>query len=181
LQEVYSKIVEGKKSSPTPLAGDWGFREYDPPCGHFVMLQVSFALSCYGAGEKLALGERWCFRKLREDRRLKGKKLPSATTIWRYWRSFGNRLYSKRDPLRSEIKPSEIPQSMQIPGVGLVSINQARDEYGRVTVMHRAHAEPERARQLARLKSETAFQDCRMAFTEWGMPKAIQTDRTPYT
>jgi len=131
-------------------------------------------------------GAEYVVKKLKEDRWLKGKKLPSAMTIWRYWSSFGNRLYKKRDPQRSEIKPSEIPhgvwqmdakESMQIPGIGLVSFNQARDEYGRVTVMHRVHAEPERARQLARLTSETAFQDCRVAFTEWGMPKAIQTDR----
>jgi len=46
-----------------PLAGDWGFREYDPPCAHFVMLQVSFALSCCGAGEKLALGRVWSYRE----------------------------------------------------------------------------------------------------------------------
>ena len=66
---------------------------------------------------------------------------------------------------------------MEIPGVGLVSFNQARDEFGRVTVLHRVHADPERARQLARLTSESAFQDCRIAFTEWGLPEAIQTDR----
>ena len=66
---------------------------------------------------------------------------------------------------------------MHIPGVGLVSFNQARDEYGRVTVLHRVHADPARARQLARLNSESAFQDCRIAFTEWGLPEAIQTDR----
>ena len=66
---------------------------------------------------------------------------------------------------------------MEIPGVGLVSFNHARDEFGRVTVLHRVHAEPERARQLARLTSESAFQDCRIAFTEWGLPEAIQTDR----
>ena len=68
-------------------------------------------------------------------------------------------------------------ESMQIPGVGLVSFNQARDEFGRVTVMHRVHAEPERARKLARLTSEMDYQDCRIAFTQWGMPEAIQTDR----
>jgi hypothetical protein len=68
-------------------------------------------------------------------------------------------------------------ESMHIPGVGLVSFNQARDEYGRVTVLHRVHAEAERARQLARLTSGSAFQDCRIAFTEWGLPEAIQTDR----
>jgi hypothetical protein len=51
-------------------------------------------------------------------------------------------------------------ESMPIPGVGFVSINQDRDDYGRVTVMHRVPAEPERARQLARWTSETALQDC---------------------
>lgn len=131
-------------------------------------------------------GAEYVLKKLGEIPSLEGKQFPSATTIWRYWRSFGDRLFSKRDPSRSKIGPSEkshgvwqmdAKESMQIPGVGLVSFNQARDEYGRVTVMHRVHAEPERARQLARLTSETAFQDCRIAFTQWGMPEAIQTDR----
>jgi transposase len=131
-------------------------------------------------------GAEYVLKKLSEKRSLQGHKLPSATTIWRYWRSFGDRLFPKRDPSRSEISPSDTPhgvwqmdakESMQIPGVGLVSFNQARDEFGRVTVMHRVHAEPERARQLARLTSETAYQDCRIAFTQWGMPEAIQTDR----
>ena len=131
-------------------------------------------------------GAEYVLKKLREKSELQGKKLPSGTTIWRYWRSFGDRLYAKRDPPKSKIAPSDIPhgvwqmdakESMEIPGIGLVSFNQARDEYGRVTVMHRVHAEPERARQLARLTSETAFKDCRIAFTQWGLPKAIQTDR----
>jgi hypothetical protein len=131
-------------------------------------------------------GAEYVHKKLGEKPALQGQSLPSATTIWRYWRSFGDRLFPKRDPSKSEILPSDKPhgvwqmdakESMHIPGVGLVSINQARDEYGRVTVMHRVHAEPERARQLARLTSETAFQDCRIAFTQWGMPDAIQTDR----
>jgi len=131
-------------------------------------------------------GAEYVLKKLGERRALQGKKLPSATTIWRYWRSFGERLFPKRDAPKSEIAPSEIPhgvwqmgakESMQIPGIGLVSFNQARDEYGRVTVMHRVHAEPERARQLARLTSQTAFQDCRIAFTQGGMPDVIQTDR----
>ena len=131
-------------------------------------------------------GAAYVVKKLGEIPSLGGKKLPSSTTIWRYWSSFGNRLFLKRDPSKSKISPSDKPhgvwqmdekESMQIPGVGLVSFNQARDEFGRVTVMHRVHAEPERARQLARMTSETAYQDCRIAFTEWGMPEAIQTDR----
>ena len=131
-------------------------------------------------------GAEYVMKKLGEKPSLRGRKLPSSTTIWRYWRSFGERLFPKRDPPTSEISPSKIPhgvwqmdakESVQIPGVGLVSFNQARDEFGRVTVMHRVHAEPERAREMARLTSETAFQDCRIAFTQWGMLEAIQTDR----
>ena len=154
-----------------PMAG------YDPRV-HYIALRLKREHPKWGA--------EYVLKKIGERRSLRDKKLPSATTIWRYWRSFGERLFSKRDPPSLEIKSSEIPhgvwqmdakESMHIPGVGLVSFNQARDEYGRVTVMHRVHAEPERAREKARMTSETAFEDCRIAFTEWGMPQAIQTDR----
>jgi hypothetical protein len=131
-------------------------------------------------------GAEYVLKKLRETPALEGQKLPGETTIWRYWRSFGERLFRPRDPTKSELKPSEIPhgvwqmdakESMQIPGVGLVSFNQARDEYGRVTVLHRVHAEGESSRQMARMTGAAAFRDCRIAFTEWGLPAAIQTDR----
>ena len=131
-------------------------------------------------------GAAYVVKKLGERPSLQGKTLPCATTVWRYWRSYGKRLFPKRNPPQSEATPSEIAhgvwqmdakESMQIPGVGLVSFNHARDEFGRATVMHRVHAEPERARSLARLTSEMVFQDCRIAFTQWGLPEAIQTDR----
>jgi len=131
-------------------------------------------------------GAAYVRKKLCEDARLSAQEICSASSILRYWRSFGERLFPKRDPPTSEISPSDRPhgvwqmdakESMAIPGVGLVSFNHARDEFGRVTVLHRVHADPERARQLARLTSESAFQDCRIAFTEWGLPEAIQTDR----
>lgn len=176
-------IRRGKKVGKENLASRYGrpatghLADYDPLI-RYLALRLKRQHPKWGA--------EYVLKKLGENRRLRGRNLPSATTIWRYWCSFGNRLYAKRDPSKSEIKPSEIPhgvwqmdakESMQIPGVGLVSFNQARDEYGRVTVMHRVHAEPERARQLARLTSESAFQDCRIAFSQWGMPEAIQTDR----
>ncbi len=131
-------------------------------------------------------GAEYVLKRLKEDDGLKGKQLPSGMTIWRYWRSFGERLFEKREKPKSEIKRSEVPhgvwqmdakESLQIPGVGMVSINQARDEYGRVTVMHQVHAEPKGGRQKAPMSSETAYEDCRIAFTKWGMPEAIQTDR----
>jgi len=43
-------------------------------------------------------GAEYVLKKLREDQEMKGKQLPSAMTIWRYWRSFGERLFRKRDP-----------------------------------------------------------------------------------
>lgn len=131
-------------------------------------------------------GAAYVRKKLGEEPRWRDAQIPCASSIWRYWRSFGERLFPKRDPPTSAISPSDRPhgvwqldakESMEIPGVGLVSFNHARDEFGRVTVLHRVHAEPERARELARLTSESAFQDCRIAFTEWGLPEAIQTDR----
>lgn len=173
----------GKKSGVENLASCYGRPRAGPMAGYDEMIKYkTLRLKKKHPG----WGAEYILKKLMEGQQVKGKKLPSAMTIWRYWRSFGDRLFRKRDPSKSEITPSEIPhgvwqmdakESMCIPGVGLVSFNQARDEYGRVTVMHRVHAEPERARQLARLTSESAFRDCRIAFTEWGLPEAIQTDR----
>lgn len=173
----------GKRSGKENLASCYGRPRAGPMAGYDPMMKyMVLRLKRKHPG----WGAEYVLKKLMENDLLKGKKIPRAMTIWRYWRSFGERLFRKRDPSKSEIKPSEIPhgvwqmdakESMHIPGVGLVSFNQARDEYGRVTVMHRVHAEPERARQLARMTGEAAFRDCRIAFTEWGMPEAIQTDR----
>lgn len=173
----------GKRYGVENLASCYGRPRAGPMAGYAEMIKYKVLRM---KRKHPGWGAEYVLKKLRETPGLEGKKLPGETTIWRYWRSFGERMFRKRDPSKSEIKPSEIPhgvwqmdakESMHIPGVGLVSFNQARDEYGRVTVMHRVHAEPERARQLARLTSETAFRDCRIAFTEWGMPEAIQTDR----
>lgn len=173
----------GKRSGQENLASCYGRPRAGPMAGYdelikYMVLRLKRKHPGWGA--------EYVLKKLVENDLLKGKKLPSVMTIWRYWRSFGARLFRKRDPSKSEIKPSEIPhgvwqmdakESMHIPGVGLVSFNQARDEYGRVTVMHRVHAEGEAARQMARMTSTAAFRDCRIAFTAWGMPAAIQTDR----
>jgi len=176
-------IRQGKRVGKEKLASSYGRPAIGPLAGYdpmirYMVLRMKRKHSGWGA--------EYVLKKLREKGELKGKKLPSGTTIWRYWRSFGDRLYTKRDPPRSEIEPSEKPhgvwqidakESMEIPGVGMVSINHGRDEFGRVTVLHRVHAEPEKGRQSAPMTMETAYQDCRIAFTEWGLPEAIQTDR----
>lgn len=173
----------GKRCGKENLASCYGRPEtgalsnFDPLI-RYVVLQLKQQYPKWGA--------EYVLKKLGERPSLRGKKLPGEKTIWRYWRSFGDRLFAKRDPPKSEISPSEIPhgvwqmdakESMKIPGVGVVSFNQARDEFGRVTVMHRVHVEPDSTREKAPMTSEMAFQDCRVAFTQWGMPEAIQTDR----
>ncbi|MFL7868926.1 MAG: helix-turn-helix domain-containing protein [Anaerolineales bacterium] len=176
-------IRQGKRSGTEKLASCYGRPPTGPLAGfdpivRYVCLRLKRQYPKWGAV--------YVVKKMGERASLRGKKLPSSTTIWRYWSSFGDRIFLKREPSRSKVSPSDKPhgvwqrdakESMQIPGVGIVSFNQARDEFGRVTVLHRVHAEPERARKLARLTGEMVFQDCRIAFSQWGMPEAIQTDR----
>ena len=173
----------GKKHGTQKIASSYG-RPRAGPLANFDLLIRYVVLRLKRQHPKW--GAEYVLKKLKEKHFRQKKELPSATTIWRYWRSFGDRLFPKRDPSKSKISPSNTPhgvwqmdakESVQIPGVGLVSFNQARDEFGRITVMHRVHAEPEQARRMVRLTSKSAFQDCRIAFTQWGMPKAIQTDR----
>ena len=176
-------LRQGKRSGTEKLASCYGRPPTGPLAGFDPMVRyVSLRLK----RQHPKWGAVYVVKKMGESASLRGQKLPSSTTIWRYWRSFGDRIFLKRDPSRSKVSPSDKPhgvwqmdakESMRIPGVAIVSFNQARDEFGRVTVLHRVHAEPERARKLARLTGEMVFQDCRIAFTQWGMPEAIQTDR----
>jgi hypothetical protein len=87
-------------------------------------------------------------KKMGQHPSLEGKELPEATTVWRYWRSFGDRLFPKRQAPEPKWRPAGVvhgvwqmdaKESVPIPGVGTVTINQARDEFGRATVMHRIH------------------------------------------
>ena len=176
-------IRQGKRCGIEKLASCYGRPTTGPLAGfdplvRYVSLRMKRQHPKWGAA--------YVVKKMGKRPSLRDKKLPSSTAIWRYWHSFGNRVLLQRDPSKSKISPSDKPhgvwqmdakESMQIPGVGIVSFNQARDEFGRVTVMHRVHAEPERARKMARMTGEMVFQDCRIAFTQWGMPEAIQTDR----
>ena len=57
-------------------------------------------------------GAEYVLKKLMEHQVLKATKLPSSMTLWRYWRSFGERLFRQRDPAKSEIQPSEIPHGV---------------------------------------------------------------------
>ena len=69
--------------------------------------------------------------------------------------------------------------SVPVAGVGGVTIHQARDEFGRVTVMHRVHPAEAPEHRVVKLTTEQVQQACRIAFSQWGLPDAIQTDRAP--
>jgi len=117
---------------------------------------------------------------------LKGKELPRPITVWRYWRSFGDRLFPKRRPAQPKHPPAGVThgvwqmdakESLYVAGVGTVTIDQARDEFGRATVMHRIHPAERPEQRIVKLTTAHVQQDCRIAFTEWGLPDAIQTDQ----
>jgi Homeodomain-like domain-containing protein/integrase-like protein len=136
--------------------------------------------------QHLTWGAAYVLKKMTEHPSLHGKKLPDATTIWRYWRSFGERLRKKRRPADPKLPAAGVAhgvwqldakESVPVPGVGVTTFNQARDEFGRVTVMHRIHPAEAPEQRIVKLSAAQVQQDCRIAFTQWGLPDAIQTDR----
>lgn len=131
-------------------------------------------------------GAAYVVKKMSEHPGLKRKTLPSPTTVWRYWRSFGDRLFPQRRPAEPKLPLAGVAhgvwqmdakESVPVPGVGAVTFNQARDEFGRATVMHRVHPAEGSEQKVVKLTSAQVQQDCRMAFTQWGRPDIIQTDR----
>jgi len=131
-------------------------------------------------------GAAYVVKKMSERPSLKDKTLPEATTVWRYWRSFGDRLWPKRRPAEAQLPAAGVvhglwqmdaKESVPVAGVGVVTVNQARDEFGRATVMHRIHPAERAEQQIVKLTSAEVQQDCRIAFSQWGLPDAIQTDR----
>ena len=130
-------------------------------------------------------GAAYVVKKMGERPSLKDEKLPDPTTVWRYWRSFGDRLFPKRRPAQPKRLPAGVvhgvwqmdtKESVPVAGVGVVTFNQARDEFGRATVMHRIHPAERPEQRIVKLTTAQVQQDCRIAFTEWGLPDAIQTD-----
>jgi transposase len=130
-------------------------------------------------------GAAYVVKKMSEQAELKKKVLPSPITLWRYWRSFGDRLFPRRHPPVPKLAPAGVAhgvwqldakESVLVPGVGVVTFDQARDEFGRASVMHRVHPAEKPDQAVVKLTTPQVQQDCRIAFTEWGLPDAIQTD-----
>jgi transposase len=111
--------------------------------------------------------------------------VPNAVTIWRYWRQFGPRLGVKRAPPQPKRPRSGIAhgvwqldfkEAVPVDGVGLVTITQARDEHSRVQVLHQVHPAPDSQATRVSVTTADVQRDCRIAFSTWGLPDAIQTD-----
>ena len=158
-----------------PLSGP--LSAFDPLVG-YVALRLKRQHPKWGAA--------YVVKKMGERPSLKGKALPEASTVWRYWRSFGERLWPKRRPAEVEwpaagvahgVWQMDAKESVPVDGVGVVTCNQARDEFGRATVMHRIHPAERAEQRIVKLTTSEVQQDCRLAFSQWGLPDAIQTDR----
>jgi len=151
--------------------------EFDPLV-RYVALRLKHQHKTWGAA--------YVVKKMGEHPSLKGKKLPSPTTVWRYWRSFGDRLFPKRRPTQPKrpragvahgVWQMDAKESVPVGGVGVITFNQARDEFGRATMMQRVHPAEGPEQRIVKPTTPLVQQDCRISFTEWGLPDAIQTDK----
>jgi hypothetical protein len=173
----------GKHGSLTALVSTLG----RPPSGPL----AGFDVRVRYAALRLKLehphwGAAYIVKKMNERTALSNLALPEATTVWRYWRSFGARLYPARhlpDPLLPPagvvhgVWQMDFKESVMVAGVGATTFTQARDEFARATVMHRVHPAAQAEQRIVKPTTADVRQDCRIAFSEWGLPDAIQTDR----
>ena len=136
--------------------------------------------------QHLTWGAAYIVKKMSEQPALQGQPLPDPTSVWRYWRLFGDRLLKPRP--RPEPRPRDssvvhgvwqldFKESIPVPGVGATTITQARDMVGQATVCHRVHPAAQPEQRIVKLTTEQVQADCRVAFTQWGLPDALRTDR----
>ncbi len=131
-------------------------------------------------------GADYLVHKMHRDAPLQNRRLRDPASVWRYWRSFGARLFAPRhvpepQPPRTgiihRIWQLDFKESMQVAGVGATTFTHARDTIGRITVLHRVHPATQPGQRIVKLTTAQVQADGRHAFTEWGLPDAIQTDR----
>jgi hypothetical protein len=131
-------------------------------------------------------GAAYIIKKMSEHPGLHGQALPDRTSVWRYWRQFRERLRLPRP--RPEARPSDrsvvhgvwqldFKESVPVAGVGTTTLTHARDLVGRATVCHRVHVAARPEQRILKLTTHQVQADCRVAFTQWGLPDAIRTDR----
>lgn len=129
-------------------------------------------------------GAEYVRQRLQEHPAIRGP-VPNAVTIWRYWWQFGSRLGTHRAPPQPKRPRSgvahgvwqlDFKEALPVDGVGLVTIAQARDEHSRVQVLHQVHPAPDSRATRVSVTTADVQRDCRVAFSTWGLPEAIQTD-----
>lgn len=149
-----------------------------PTLLRYVVLRLKRQHPGWGAG--------YVVLKLHQHPALRGLALPAPVSVWRYWRTFGGRLFARRHPSEPKPPPAgvvhgvwqlDFKESVDVPGVGPVTIAQARDSVGRATVLHRVHPAERGASRIVKPTTEQVQADCRIAFAQWGLPDAVQTDR----
>ncbi len=130
-------------------------------------------------------GAAYVVQRLQTRPSLRPEDLPSPVSVWRYWRTFGDRLFPQRHapepkPPRAGVVHGvwqlDFNESLDVAGLGSVTVAQARDSVGRATVLHRVHPAESAEQRIVKLTTEQVQADCRIAFSQWGLPDAIQTD-----
>lgn len=130
-------------------------------------------------------GAAYIVQKMQAHPGLRVQPLPHPVSVWRYWRRFGDRLFATRQapapkPPKAGVVHGvwqlDFKESVEVPGVGATTFTQARDSVGCATVLHQVHPAPTAAQRIVKLTTDQVQADCRLAFTQWGLPDAIQTD-----
>jgi len=139
-------------------------------------------------------GRRWGAGKARfelgQDPVLKKQRLPGERQIQRYWATLALPRRPSVEPGPNLYPPGPLPQAAHerwqldskerfiIPGIGLVSTLNIRDEECRLTVASQTFV-IDRRDEPRSVNCERIQAMCRQAFTQWGLPDRIQTDRGP--
>lgn len=130
-------------------------------------------------------GQDYIFLHLKKDPELQDSKIPSSISIWRYWRTFGDRLLQSKQKYEPNPPPVwevhamwqlDFKESYNVPGIGPTTFTHARDTVGRATVLHRVHVADNPEQTIVKPTSRQVQADCRIAFAQWGLPDTIQTD-----
>lgn len=123
-------------------------------------------------------------RTLGADPALAGQRLPSASTIWRFWRRQAEPLVQTRRPACPPPPPVQAEnerwqfdavESITVEGLGVVTIAHARDSVGHCTMLSVAFLGPPGVR-IVKLTFSQVQEAIRMGFAQWGLPDALQTD-----
>jgi transposase InsO family protein len=139
-------------------------------------------------------GRRWGAGKahfeLSLDSVLKKQRLPSERQIQRYWATLAPPRRPSVEPGPNLYPPGLLPQAAHerwqldskerfiIPGIGLVSTLNIRDEESRLTVASQTFAIARRDEPRS-VSCERIQAVCRQTLAHWGLPDRIRTDRGP--